>query len=766
MLSLNFKDLHQSSIVVAVRVRPFTEDEQVHLICDESDQNSSLEIGDTKLSLPTGQFEDEKDVAGADCVRIRPPAMVRPDGIRKVVECVDDKMLIFDPADSNPLNRVSDTVLNSMYSLKRASRRRLRRNSGEVKFVFDKLFDQHSTQQQVYESTTSPLLDSVLDGFNSTVFAYGATGCGKTHTVSGTSEEPGIIFQAMQELYIKIDDLSDTKNFEISLSYLEIYNETIRDLLNPDISSKKLVIRENSEDRITVANLSLHKPRNVQDVMDLVVKGNMNRTTSPTDANETSSRSHAVLQIHIMQSDKSMDLTMNHTFATLSVIDLAGSERAASTRNRGQRLHEGANINRSLLALGNCINALCLSDGTRRSCHVPYRDSKLTRLLKFSLGGNCKTVMIVCISPSSTHYDETLNTLKYANRAKAIRTKVIRNQQSLDRHVGSYLKTISEQKKEIDQLRSREATIIELNIQRYKVSQEKIYMAIEECVSNVIKNYETMENFQNSKIIKALILCKRRFLQLMKLELKNLTEIMGDQATLPDTMSNCKLLKDQLQTKIFELETKFDTPDELDMAIKNCREVSLRKLQEMENWNNVRNLAFFQAKLEQVSDSVRNEILVQSSMMFERLLEDEILSRRLKFLSNCVIQNFDIEDAVNDLIKIDEEFDTFGQVFLNHNRAPVPSAYSAPSSFPLPVMKTVRWLDAPPIEQEEYTKQSSPLPQSPLPVPLQDPAEIDVSMQDISLLPPEPKPRNKNPTRNSLLTLQLLSNSHANPTSS
>ena len=148
--------------------------------------------------------------------------------------------------------------------------------------------------------------------------------------------------------------------------------------------------------------------------------GNARRTQSPTHANEASSRSHAVLQVHITQSPRTASTTEERTLATLSIIDLAGSERAAATQNMGQRMVEGANINKSLLALGNCINALCESGGATR--HVPYRNSKLTRLLKFSLGGNCRTVMIVCVAPTSNHYDDTHNTLLYADRATKIKT--------------------------------------------------------------------------------------------------------------------------------------------------------------------------------------------------------------------------------------------------------------------------------------------------------------------------------------------------------
>lgn len=187
--------------------------------------------------------------------------------------------------------------------------------------------------------------------------------------------------------------------------------------------------------------------------MDIIVRGNEYRTMSPTEANATSSRSHAVLQINVSSKDRNASVNEPHTMATLSIIDLAGSERASVTKNRGERLLEGANINKSLLALGSCINALC---DPRKRNHIPYRNSKLTRLLKFSLGGNCRTVMIVCVSPSSAHFDETQNTLRYANRAKNIQTKVTKNVFNVNRHVKDYLKKIDEQRLLIDELMKKQ----------------------------------------------------------------------------------------------------------------------------------------------------------------------------------------------------------------------------------------------------------------------------------------------------------------------
>lgn len=790
----------QSSIVVAVRVRPFTEFESSRLI-DEGREEFYVNMGDTNLSLPGGNGAGVGAAAGAGggserSQTTRPPAMLRPQGVRKIVECVDDKMLLFDPAETNPLNKMSETVLNSMYSGKARSRRRLRRNGGEVRFVFDRLFDVDATQRAVYESTITPLLDSVLDGFNGTVFAYGATGCGKTYTISGSPENPGLIFLAMQELFARIEDLRDTRNFELSLSFLEIYNESIRDLLCPETSSKKLVILEDSQEGIRVAHLSHHHPQTVEEVMDLVIRGNINRTTSATDANETSSRSHAVLQIHVMQSNRTADLKSDHTFATLSIIDLAGSERAATTKNRGDRLYEGANINRSLLALGNCINALCLSDGTRRTCHIPYRDSKLTRLLKFSLGGNCKTVMIVCISPSSTHYDETLNTLKYANRAKEIKTKVSRNNQTLDRHVGSYLKMISEQKQEIDELRRREQVVVDMRLKKYRLSREKVQLAIDDCVQGVRAVYARAGSFHNAKNLKSLMLCKRRFLQLVQLEVMSVVSL-AQEWTDPHIYQSSTMLHEQLANKIRELEQNFDEPGELDLVLERCRTLDLQKLREMEGWDESRDLPYFDAQLDHIAELVRNEILVGASSMIEQLLHDQVLSPRFKFLSLSLAQETDIRAAVQDLVKVDEEFENFGRTFLSSSSSSNSSSSSSnneetrsSNSSPLAATHSILRQPRRPGSQRIIKTTDSPGSGSPngggtrktlqtptvtktvrwlnldSPSATPDPVDMDVSMQDIEPEKSQQAPTNSAPARtalrNSLLDRRLVTNSGGN----
>lgn len=387
---------------------------------------------------------------------------------------------MFDPPEDNPVQRFSRAVLPTGKRTK------------DQTFGFDRVFDENTAQGDVYEGTTKGLLDSVLDGYNATVFAYGATGCGKTHTITGTAQQPGIIFMTMQELFEKVGDLQETKESEITLNYLEIYNETIRDLLSPGAGGKQgLMLREDAHQAVSVAGLSSHKPQNVQEVMDMVIRGNSARTQSPTEANATSSRSHAVLQINVSLKDRNASTTEPVTFATLSIIDLAGSERASATKNRGERLLEGANINKSLLALGSCINALC---DPRKKNHVPYRNSKLTRLLKFSLGGNCRTVMIVCVSPSSQHFDETQNTLRYANRAKNIQTKSVRNVYNVDRHVKDYLKKIDEQMNRINELTAQQKQYEELAFVKFRKAETKRAEIAHEGVARIRAAYDHSGN--------------------------------------------------------------------------------------------------------------------------------------------------------------------------------------------------------------------------------------------------------------------------------
>ncbi|KAL1572854.1 kinesin family member 18/19 [Candida albicans P87] len=618
----------QSSISVAVRVRPFTEAESNRLVkidnddvflgdgCLTSDNNNNNNNSNSNGN-GNGNGSSAANSSGANTSR---RAIFNTlGGLRKIINVVDDRMLIFDPPETNPLTKMQRNAFPNSF---KGSRIR------EHRFVFDRLFDEDCTQDQVYRNTTQPLLDSVLDGYNATVFAYGATGCGKTHTISGTPEDPGVIFLTMKELYNRIEELKDTKIIDVSLSYLEIYNETIRDLLNPMTQCKNLVIREDANNKISVSNLSRHRPNSVEEVMQLILEGNKNRTCSPTEANATSSRSHAVLQINVIQKDRTGDITEEHTFATLSIIDLAGSERAAATKNRGARLNEGANINKSLLALGNCINALC---DPRRRNHVPYRDSKLTRLLKFSLGGNCKTVMIVCVSPSSQHYDETLNTLKYADRAKEIKTKLIRNQHNLDRHVGSYLKMITEQKQEIEELRARESKMVESTINKRKDLESKVFKILFESLESTRK---AIAKQNQEKWKKYFILAKRKLLLSQKIE----TELVLEQRDDIDINSLsiasgnesesvfkiydlCEQLISKIEYQLPQLESQYSQPTDLDYILEDSAMQTLKRLQDEEGWTE-HHSAIYRQSIQSMKREVHTDLLLYSSILYDNLIHD------------------------------------------------------------------------------------------------------------------------------------------------
>ncbi|XP_031491492.1 kinesin-like protein KIN-8A isoform X2 [Nymphaea colorata] len=290
---------------------------------------------------------------------------------------------------------------------------RLKRLRGRH-FTFDASFPDSTTQQEVYTTTTADLVEGVLQGRNGSVFCYGATGAGKTYTMLGTLENPGVMVLAIKDLFSKIRQRSFDGNHVVHLSYLEVYNETVRDLLSP---GRPLVLREDKQG-IVASGLTQYRAYSTDEVMALLQQGNQNRTTEPTRVNETSSRSHAILQVVAEYRVKDACNKVVNRVGKLSLIDLAGSERALATDQRTVRSIEGANINRSLLALSSCINALV--EGKK---HIPYRNSKLTQLLKDSLGGYCNTVMIANISPSSLCFGETQNTLHWADRAKEIRTK-------------------------------------------------------------------------------------------------------------------------------------------------------------------------------------------------------------------------------------------------------------------------------------------------------------------------------------------------------
>ncbi|NWS68347.1 KI18A protein, partial [Crotophaga sulcirostris] len=375
-------------------------------------------------------------------VRVRPETQKERDGnFAKVVNVVDQHILVFDPKEEE---------VNFFHRKRIVHRDINKRQKKDLKFVFDAIFDENSSQLEVFEHTTKTVIDGFFNGYNCTVLAYGATGAGKTYTMLGSPEDPGVTYLTMVALYSYMDQIKEDKICNVAVSYLEVYNEQIRDLL---VNSGPLAVREDSEKGVVVQGLTLHQPKSAEEILQMLDYGNKNRTQHPTDVNASSSRSHAVFQIYLRQQDKTASINQNVRVAKMSLVDLAGSERVRVTNAKGARFIEGTNINRSLLALGSVINAL--ADPKSKKQHIPYRNSKLTRLLKDSLGGNCRTIMIAAVSPSSMFYDDTYNTLKYANRAKDIKSSLKSNVVSLDSHISQYLKICNEQKNEILMLKEK-----------------------------------------------------------------------------------------------------------------------------------------------------------------------------------------------------------------------------------------------------------------------------------------------------------------------
>ena len=331
--------------------------------------------------------------------------------------------------------------------------------SREKRYAFDLVFNEHVSQQQVSEEAANGIVDGVLKGINGTIFAYGATGAGKTYTMLGSLLEPGLMSLTLSDMFKKLQRMRSDKDVKVKCSFVEVYNENIRDLLGP---GHDLQIREDPVKGMCVAGVSeIAGVSSVEEIMELLHKGNRNRTTEPTSANITSSRSHAVLQVIVELKEKGQGLTSHVQVGKLSLIDLAGSERASVTNNKGIRLLEGANINRSLLALANCITAL--AENGSKSAFVPYRDSKLTRLLKDSLGGNCRTVMIANVSPSHLNFEDTRNTLKYAHRARNIQTEAFAKLVTVNEHISNYNEIITELKSVVYDLRGRLSVVEQTN---------------------------------------------------------------------------------------------------------------------------------------------------------------------------------------------------------------------------------------------------------------------------------------------------------------
>uniref|UniRef100_A0A8C2HMJ6 Kinesin family member 21B n=1 Tax=Cyprinus carpio TaxID=7962 RepID=A0A8C2HMJ6_CYPCA len=351
-------------------------------------------------------------------------------------------------------------------------------------FTYDFVFDLDAQQHQIYSACVHKLIEGCFEGYNATVFAYGQTGSGKTYTmgtgfdVTVSEEEQGIIPRAVRHLFQGIQKHRleaqsagmPLPEFKVSAQFLELYNEEILDLFDstrdPEARGRKsnIKIHEDGSGGIYTTGVTSRLVSSEEELLQCLKLGALSRTTASTQMNAQSSRSHAIFTIHLCQMRVCPQLQMNGEmngvsdgsisqpeYETLTAkfhfVDLAGSERLKRTGATGERAREGISINCGLLALGNVISAL--GDQSKKAGHVPYRDSKLTRLLQDSLGGNSRTVMIACVSPSDRDFMETLNTLKYANRARNIKNKVIMNQDKTSQQISALRAEIARLQMEI-----------------------------------------------------------------------------------------------------------------------------------------------------------------------------------------------------------------------------------------------------------------------------------------------------------------------------
>ncbi|KAK0960272.1 hypothetical protein LTR91_019951, partial [Friedmanniomyces endolithicus] len=415
-------------------------------------------------ALTTPDLAHYHSTASAPSLRSREPiaAMDRPftppdsDGgnvkvvvrVRKFVKRETDKQ---SPCLVEMNAQTNETILHPP-ELTPGEEKSQKKQYEEKRFTFDKSFwshneqDAHYAQQHdIYASFGEEFLDHNFDGYHTCIFAYGQTGSGKSYTMMGTPDQPGLIPRTCRGLFERIEaEQNSSITYNVHVSYFEIYNEHVKDLLTKGTNPPTyLKIRESPSDGVYVQTLTDESVKCYEDIERLMKTGDMNRTTASTKMNDTSSRSHAVFTLTLkqIQHDIATDSTIER-LARMRLVDLAGSERANRTEATGQRLREGGNINQSLTTLGRVIAALAdpkrqrasrltgtQNQTKRRAEVVPYRDSVLTWLLKDSLGGNSKTAMVACISP--TDYDETLGTLRYADQAKRVRTRAHVNQDAV-----------------------------------------------------------------------------------------------------------------------------------------------------------------------------------------------------------------------------------------------------------------------------------------------------------------------------------------------
>ena len=440
----------------------------------------------------------------------------------------------------------------------------------EAEFKYDFAFNDKTTQEEVYQLTTAPLVKQVINGFNATVFAYGATGTGKTFTMVGEGDNWGLMIRSISDLF-KIINNEKEKKYIIKITYVEIYNEIIKDLLaeqNTKNKNTSLEIRTDAQKGVILQGAENKKVTNESETYKLIMRGNKHRTEKPSSFNENSSRSHAILQIYIEIEDQSLQtLNREKAFGKFVLVDLAGCEK---TPILGKRNSESGSINKSLLALGKCIIALT----SQNKGYIPWRDSKLTRLLQEPLIGNSRIVMIATVSPSIDSFDETMFTLQYAHKAKGVKITLKKNIVELDvprinkfdeyiQNLRNEIEIINEQIGEKEKINANNISNIDLdqtnsNNVSFNNNNLSINKTNNENNSNFIYNdeydkiqKEIVNHFQNEINLKKKIIEKENIIEDLKNELSQ-----QEYELLHAAKVNQHYLKSKVETKRSEIEEK------------------------------------------------------------------------------------------------------------------------------------------------------------------------------------------------------------------
>lgn len=519
-------------------------------------------------------------------------------------------------------------------------------------FTFDAVFAANVEQKHIYDTCASSVVESVLNGYNGTIFAYGQTGAGKTHTMEGRPDPPhlrGIIPNSFQHIFDYVSNAKD-QQFLVRASYLEIYNEEIRDLLSKD-PKNSLELKENIDTGVYVKDLTSFVVKNVTEIDHVMQAGKKNRSVGATLMNQTSSRSHSIFTIVVECAES--DARGDHIrVGKLNLVDLAGSERQSKTGATGDRLKEATKINLSLAALGNVISALV--DG--KSSHVPYRDSKLTRLLQNSLGGNAKTVMCANAGPADYNYDETISTLRYANRAKNIKNKPKINEDPKDAMLREYQEEIKRLKGQLEA--SSRGVIIDENgkeIMSHNAKNEIVEKIVEREVIREVRvgiSEKEMEEIRRKTQEEKQVLMKQAqddMKQLIDQQSRTAQERAELQSLLDREAEEKKIMEEQktkLQAKLKMMEEKLIKGGEV-ISKASQQEAALRKAQHELNERQAQESRLARELAE------KEEANLQLEEHFSSLQEEvEVKTKKLKKLWTKY------QTAVREVQDVQEEFQT------------------------------------------------------------------------------------------------------------